>query len=51
MATSRCVYALTHLSLLPLESSPFSSLNFFSFDVEIGVEVAAGLELKVKLVA
>ena len=51
MATSRCVCALTHLSLLPLGSSCFSSFKFCSFDVEIGVEAAAGLELKVKLVA
>ena len=48
MATGRCVCALAYLSLLSLGSSCFSSLKFCSFDIEIGVEAAAGLELYVE---
>ena len=45
METDRCVRALTHPFLLPLGSSSFSSLKLCSFDVQIGVEAATGLQL------
>ena len=47
-ATNRCACALTYLFPLPLRSSCFSSLEFCSFDVEICVEAATGLELYVR---